>query len=248
MEIKSTLEMLKIIWPIFVAIGGFVIYKVVPYLRTEITINKYYNATTSFVLIEYESIGTLVASVVAMVFAIIFGKSTFKLMLFGEWCIAQIAVILIYLLGIYLIVKFKTEKGPQKYIRNLFFGIAIYIIVSVQILLILVNKDEKKYNAVLFLFCIAFIVLQVWYNIELEQIKSIKYIVLTKEENFYTLYKPVKRGKYYFIRITDKEKNEIKRIQLPEERIDKIEYIIENVEDSGTIKERQNNDGNNRNI
>ena len=54
---------------------------------------------------------------------------------------------------------------------------------------------------------------------------------LYQKETYKTLFEPVKRGKYYFIRITDKNEVEKKRVQIAEERIEKIEYIIEKVEE-----------------
>ena len=68
------------------------------------------------------------------------------------------------------------------------------------------------------------------------QLKYRNYVVFSHfhgcaVNNIGTLFEPVKRGKYYFIRITDKNEVEKKRVQIAEERIEKIEYIIEKVEE-----------------
>lgn len=78
---------------------------------------------------------------------------------------------------------------------------------------------------------ISCIILQVLANIKAEKVRNVKYIVITQKETYKTLFEPVKRGKYYFIRITDKNEVEKKRVQIAEERIEKIEYIIEKVEE-----------------
>lgn len=98
-------------------------------------------------------------------------------------------------------------------------------------LAILKNLYNKQYDRDIYFVVISCIILQVLANIKTEKVRNVKYIVITQKETYKTLFEPVKRGKYYFIRITDKNEVEKKRVQIAEERIEKIEYIIEKVEE-----------------
>ena len=89
-------------------------------------------------------------------------------------------------------------------------------------LAILKNLYNKQYDRDIYFVVISCIILQVLANIKAEKVRNVTYK---------TLFEPVKRGKYYFIRITDKNEVEKKRVQIAEERIEKIEYIIEKVEE-----------------
>lgn len=240
MEPINIIENLNGVWTIGVAIGSVVIYKLIPYLKTKIFTYKYYNLDTSFFLVEYELIGTLVAHIAAMIGAVTFGESTWSLLKVNEYFLVLSIFTLIYILGIGLIVKIKTEKGRKKYIINIFDGMFIYFMLSVQFFLVLTNQYNEKYDAIIYFIVFCFIILQVVVNINSEKTKSVKYIVKTQKKKYETLYEPIKRGKYYFIRITDKKRNEIKRIQLPEEKIEKIEHIIEKVEEMDKENKSQN--------
>ena len=149
----------------------------------------------------------------------------------NEYFFALSVIGLIYSFGISLIVKLKTKKQKKKYVVNMFFGIVVYFVISMQGLAILKNLYNKQYDRDIYFVVISCIILQVLANIKAEKVRNVKYIVITQKETYKTLFEPVKRGKYYFIRITDKNEVEKKRVQIAEERIEKIEYIIEKVEE-----------------
>ena len=71
-------------------------------------------------------------------------------------------------------------------------------------LAILKNLYNKQYDRDIYFVVISCIILQVLANIKAEKVRNVKYIVITQKETYKTLFEPVKRGKYYFIRITDK--------------------------------------------
>lgn len=148
----------------------------------------------------------------------------------NEYFFALSVIGLIYSFGISLIVKLK-KKQKKKYVVNMFFGIVVYFVISMQGLAILKNLYNKQYDRDIYFVVISCIILQVLANIKAEKVRNVKYIVITQKETYKTLFEPVKRGKYYFIRITDKNEVEKKRVQIAEERIEKIEYIIEKVEE-----------------
>ena len=175
---------------------------------------------------EYELVGTIVAQVLVIFLIVAFGKSTWSNIIINEYFFG-----LIYSFGISLIVKLKTKKQKKKYVVNMFFGIVVYFVISMQGLAILKNLYNKQYDRDIYFVVISCIILQVLANIKAEKVRNVKYIVITQKETYKTLFEPVKRGKYYFIRITDKNEVEKKRVQIAEERIEKIEYIIEKVEE-----------------
>ena len=224
MKIENIMKMLEVFWPIAIAIYGFFIYKFIPYMKTKIFINEYHNFEESFFLMEYELVGTIIAQVLVIFLIVAFGKSTWSNIIINEY-------FLIYSFGISLIVKLKTKKQKKKYVVNMFFGIVVYFVISMQGLAILKNLYNKQYDRDIYFVVISCIILQVLANIKAEKVRNVKYIVITQKETYKTLFEPVKRGKYYFIRITDKNEVEKKRVQIAEERIEKIEYIIEKVEE-----------------
>ena len=176
---------------------------------------------------EYELVGTIVAQVLVIFLIVAFGKSTWSNIIINEYFFALSVIGLIYS----LIVKLKTKKQKKKYVVNMFFGIVVYFVISMQGLAILKNLYNKQYDRDIYFVVISCIILQVLANIKAEKVRNVKYIVITQKETYKTLFEPVKRGKYYFIRITDKNEVEKKRVQIAEERIEKIEYIIEKVEE-----------------
>ena len=184
-----------------------------------------------FFLMEYELVGTIVAQVLVIFLIVAFGKSTWSNIIINEYFFALSVIGLIYSFGISLIVKLKTKKQKKKYVVNMFFGIVVYFVISMQGLAILKNLYNKQYDRDIYFVVISCIILQVLANIKAEKVRNVKYIVITQKETYKTLFEPVKRGKYYFIRITDKNEVEKKRVQIAEERIEKIEYIIEKVEE-----------------
>ena len=90
----------------------------------------------------------------------------------------------------------------------MFFGIVVYFVISMQGLAILKNLYNKQYDRDIYFVVISCIILQVLANIKAEKVRNVKYIVITQKETYKTLFEPVKRGKYYFIRITDKNEVE----------------------------------------
>lgn len=200
-------------------------------MKTKIFINEYHNFEVSFFLMEYELVGTIVAQVLVVFLIVAFGKSTWSNIIINEYFFALSVIGLIYSFGISLIVKLKTKKQKKKYVVNMFFGIVVYFVISMQSLAILKNLYNKQYDRDIYFVVISCIILQVLTNIKAEKVRNVKYIVITQKETYKTLFEPVKRGKYYFIRITDKNGVEKKRVQIAEERIEKIEYIIEKVEE-----------------
>jgi len=238
MNIKDIVEILGNIWTVLVAIVGCVVYKFIPYVRTKISINKNYNINTIFWLIEYELIGTFIGNLVRLLCSINFSKSTWEYVVFekNEWW--GIVIVLPYLLGISLIVKFKTERKPRKYLSNIFCGGMIFVVLAVQFLLMLEDKYEEKDGFIFYLIVFLFGLLQFKINVKTDRVKSIKYKVITKEEEYNTLCEPIKRGKFYFIKMIDEKTNEVKMIQLSEDKLEKIEYEIEDLKEMLKAEDR----------
>ena len=95
---------------------------------------------------EYELVGTIVAQVLVIFLIVAFGKSTWSNIIINEYFFALSVIGLIYSFGISLIVKLKTKKQKKKYVVNMFFGIVVYFVISMQGLAILKNLYNKQYD------------------------------------------------------------------------------------------------------
>ena len=243
MELTNIVDVLNSVWTILIAAGGLIIYKFIPYARTKISKYKYYNDIACFILLEYELIGTFVAFIVELLLAIDFEKSTWKKVIIEKNVQACIVVTLIYILGIFWIVRKKSEKKSiSMCVFNIIFGGLIYITIVVQFVLILEDKYDNKDDYIYYLIVFGVAIVQVCANIIPRKVKSVKYIIITSDEAYITSCEPIKRGKYYFVKIIDEKKDVIKMVQLLEEKIEKIEYIVENLEENKNekvIKERK---------
>lgn len=230
MNNENVIGMLDVIWKIFVALVGLIIYKFIPGIRTKISRNKHYNVNTTFWLVEYELLGTLVGCIVALLCSVNFSESTLERIIWetNEW--AYVGIVLMYILGVGIIVKITTEKKPGKYFSNIFYAIMIFVIFSAQLLLVLGEQYDEQYDVIVYLVVLGIILLQALTNIKTDKVKSIKYRVITQKEEYITLCEPIKKEKYYFIRMTDEKGNETRMIQISEDKIEKIEYEIENLD------------------
>lgn len=242
MELSNIVDVLGLVWTIVIAVGGFIIRKLIPYGRTKISTNEYHNVNACFFLLEYELIGTFVAIMVELLLSINYKDSTWKTVIIEKNMRVYVVVTLVYILGILFIVMKKAEKkSVHMYVYNIFFGGLIYIILAGQFILIFEEKYDEKDDYIFYLIVICVILVQVLADIIQEKVKSVKYIVLTKDEKYDTLCEPIKRGKYYFIKVTDEKKNVIKMVQLSEDEVRKIEYIVENLEEKNMEVNDENN-------
>lgn len=230
MEIKSIIEMFDMVWPILVAIISFIFVKFIPYVRTRIIKVIIHNLEEALFLLEYELLGIALGAIFALAATLIWGKSTWNCIYLYEYGIFLLVFMLPYVLGISLIVKFKMEKKFQKYWQNIFLGSCVYVFMLLPLYASLfVSYDKISIN--LILSSIALLFLQIILNIEIEKIKNVEYIVYTDdEEEFDSKSEPVRSGNYFWVKLTDKNRKEIKRIQIPEDKIVKIEYCIEDIE------------------
>lgn len=112
----------------------------------------------------------------------------------NEYFFALSVIGLIYSFGISLIVKLKTKKQKKKYVVNMFFGIVVYFVISMQGLAILKNLYNKQYDRDIYFVVISCIILQVLANIKAEKVRNVKYIVITQKETYKTLFETVKRA------------------------------------------------------
>ena len=238
MSIETMIDIIDVAWPIMVAVFGGLIFKLYPMLKTRIHTTEYYNLFTTYILVQYELIGSVVAQIITCFLAVAVGKSTWETLYYREYCIAWGIVTVLYLFGIGLVLKKQIEKPPCKYFNNILAGFFVCLIIS---MLFLgqewsVGDEISIWCSVLLLFFLQFVK-----NVKCEQVKSIKYIIVTEKAEYDTIFEPVKHGKYFYIRVTNEEDIEIKRIQLPEEKIERIEYIIDNTIDKSN-KVVDNND------
>lgn len=227
------LDILEVIekWrPVFVAIGSFVIYKLIPYFQTKIFKNKYVNEEATFLLIGYEMIVSMVMQLLIVFVIVIFGKSTWEKPVASEYIKVWMGGTVLYLVGIVLIVLLRKKEGKKKCIKNILLGGIVQLILSWQIFLILIDSYDETLDWIFYLSVISVLLIQASENLEPKRIKNVRCLVYTGGKKIYdTPYEPIKRGKYFYVRIVDGNEKEIKRIQIPEDGIKRIEYLIEDL-------------------
>lgn len=234
MRIEDITVIVDAWWPILMAIGGVVIHQVIPFIRTRIFKYNCDNVYGTFLLLEYELFGVIAAAILALIATLICGKSTWEYVYLKEYGIALIGMILPYAFGIVIIVKHKMEKEYRKYVKNMLLGALIYFF----ILFPYYAEEIVEYSLIIKIgfrvSMIFLLVAQGKMNIKFELIKSVKYVVLVDGKRYISKYEPMKRGNYFFVTITDKDDKDIKRIQIPEDKILRIEYIIEYIKKGET--------------
>lgn len=228
---KEKLEIFQIVALAVVTICRFIIKKLMPYLKTKIFVNKYSNFEPTMFLIEYELFGTLIAHLLTTVLVAVLGKeSSWEKILLREYLGTLILFFIVYIAGVVYTIKLKM-KG-NKYKENVLFGIGIYVILSVPFLLMF----RSDYNSELdFIFWVCVLVVsfgQLEENIVIEQIKRVKYKIYVKKKVYTSIYEPTKKGDDLFIKITDEQKSVIKIVQIPVKKVDKIEHVIKEINES----------------
>lgn len=227
------LEIVEMLWPILVGVASFLVYKFVPYLQTKIFKDRYMNEDAAFLLVGYEMLGSILMQAFMVIAIIGIGKSTVDAVVLIEYIFGWLIVTILYLVGIVIVVWRKKKEGKKKYLLNIILGGFVHIALSIQLLLVAKNVYEE-YIIWIFMFMVfTIVILQISENIEVKRVKNIKCVVYTVDNGrrYITRYEPIKRGKYYYVRMVNKDKKEVKRIQIPEERIERIEFIIENLKE-----------------
>lgn len=235
MSFQSFLEGLDIIWPIIGSIL-LMISKIGLYFKTKVQEHRFYNMDSTYVLIEYELIAPGIISLLAIFSTIIFGQSTWENVFFLEYGIALISHIIIYVIGIIVIVRLKMKGGLKNYIINILLAVFIYIFLLGPFFLEVIDKKNSTIEFICILCVFLLFLLQIVLDVKMERVISLEYYVYTANEEYTLLYKPIKYGKYFYLRIHDENKKEIKRVQIPEDKIVKIEYIIHEISKSDEEK------------
>lgn len=233
---KEFIENLVNICPIIIAVVGFVLNKFIPYVKTKIVTKKYYNFKFLFVLIEYELLATFFLMIVVLILSVDFEQLNDNYIEYNINYKIFILITILYVIGICLITKFKHEKGVKRYIGNIILGVFIYMFIFFPFFMICNNIYEEKFSILLDGLIICFIILQILLNVEIEKVKNITYKIFTKDKKYKTIVEPIKKGKYYYVNLIDRNNNIIKMVQLPEEKVNKIIYEIDNLEEDGDKK------------
>ena len=223
-------DVIQVIWTIFIGISSFVAYKVIPELKTRIFVHKNINEDLFFALVTYEMFGTLFFDILAIVWAVLIGDSTLEHLILIEYLLACIVMILIYWLGVFIIIWYKKKEIRKKYLKNFIWSGIIYLTISLSIMGSEVNANEDAVTVMFMLLAIVMLLGQYASTLENIKTKNVTYIVYTKDENFKSGSSPVKNGDFYYINVTDEEGKRIKQIQVPKDKILKIECPIEEVE------------------
>lgn len=232
----NALDVIEVLWPVFLAIGSFVVYKFIPYVQTKIFKTKYVNEEVTFLLVGYERIGSMVMQLLIILAIIRFGESTWEKLVPIEYAKSWLVVTIPYIVGIAIIISLQKKEGEKKFLKNIFLGGIVHSILSWQLFLMVIDSYDDTIDWFFYLSVCSMLFIQISENLEPRRIKNVKCLVYAdKKKPYDTPYEPIKRGKYYYVRIVDKNKKEIKRIQIPEERIEKIEYIIENLEETKKV-------------
>ena len=228
---QEVFDKIEILWPILVAMGSFILYKFIPFMKTRINKYEIYDEEVAISLITYEMVGALLLQIFIAVGNIFLGKSTWNELLLNEYIMAWPITLVVYLVGVGVIILYwkKKKEKEKRYLVNIVYSGVIYFFISWESILILTNTNNIAFDCYAYVFVVSMLIIQGFENLKIKKIKNVRYLVFTNEINIYkTPYEPIKNGKYYYIRIVNNNKEEIKRIQIPENNIKKIEHIIEN--------------------
>lgn len=224
------IDVIQVIWTIFIGISGFVVYKVIPELKTRIFVHKNMNEDLYFALVIYEMFGILFFDILAIVCSVLIGDSTMEHLILIEYLLFCIVMMLIYWLGVFIIIWYQKKEIKKKHLKNFFWSGIIYLTISLSITGSEVNANEDTVTVMSILLATAMLLGQYVATLENIKTKNVTYIVYTKDENFKSGDAPVKNGDFYYISVTDEKGKRIKQIQVPKDKIVKIECPIEEVE------------------
>lgn len=211
-------------WSVLVTVCGTIFYKLLPFMKTRIIKNRYGNDESTMYLVGYELIGAVFIHLIIVVEVLISGRNSLNELTWNEYAMFWGIPTIAYLIGIKIIVQVWKKEGKKKYIKNILYGGLIHFFISWQILTMMVNINNTWMDCYFYLVVIGIAVIQIITNLEIKKTKNIKYLIYTDENDIYvTRFEPIKRDKYYHIRMMDDKR----RIQIPENRIKRIEYSIE---------------------
>lgn len=175
-------------------------------------------------LAGYELIGAVLIHLIIGVEVLISGRNSLHELTWNEYVVFWGIPTIAYLIGIKIIVQVWKKEGKKKYIKNILYGGLIHFFISWQVLTMMANINNTRMDCYFYLMVIGIVIIQIITNLEIKKTKNIKYLIYTDENNIYvTRFEPIKRDQYCYIRMMDDKR----RIQIPENRIKRIEYSIE---------------------
>ena len=93
---QEVFDKIEILWPILVAMGSFILYKFIPFMKTRINKYEIYDEEVAISLITYEMVGALLLQIFIAVGNIFWGKSTWNELLLNEYIMAWPITLVVY--------------------------------------------------------------------------------------------------------------------------------------------------------
>lgn len=192
----------------------------------------YINLEVTFLLFEYELIGSMISQIIVLILTVIFGVNSdwYRITLI-DYVISNVFVFSIYLfIDICIMVKWR-ENEKFSYSKNIFLSIAIYLVIFGCLCMDFVTEDYPNCQYFVGLIIIVILIRQFQINIDKKQIKRIKYIVYTKTGKYITFEKPIYKDKYLLIRIKKKNSEIKEEIQLAFHELKKVKHVTVSIDD-----------------
>lgn len=210
---------------IIVAIVNTIIHKTLPYIKTKISIYRYFNVVVNEWLLNYSLLGSCCGIVISILLSAICGKnSSWEIIALKDYLFVSIIPFFLFVVGTAWIINKKRENVKCRYIFNIFGEVVIYIMIWGSTLFSFWGKSSKKYNIMLGMIVPLVLILQVLSNVDREKIKTVKYVVYVEGKKKYkTDYEPIKQNDFYVI------KNDNMRTKIPTSKIEKIKIKIEDI-------------------
>lgn len=201
-----------------------IIYKILPYIKINIPIYRYFNVTVTEWLVNYGLLGSWCGIVISVLLSAIYGKSSsWEIIVLKDYLFVSILIFLIFILGVAWIIKKKRENDKCRYILNILLEGVSYIMIWASTLFNFWGKSSKEYSIMAGVMMLILFILQVFCNINREKIKEVEYAICVGKKKYKSSYEPIKQNDFYVI----KNNNMITKI--PISKIEKIEIKIQDI-------------------
>lgn len=195
------------LWPIVIPLVSFVIYKLIPYLKTTIIRFRVDNTKLASDVFVYELFAELAVLLGGLFGTVIFGESTWENMFIQEYVRAWLVLSVVYLVGIFVICYREGERQKKNILYNILLGSIFNLMIFGQLYASLQDAYDENTDRIIYAFVFSILLVQVYVNLRLTIDKNATYVVFMNQgETYQTTHRPVKRGKDYYVTLINGKK------------------------------------------